>query len=364
VPADDNRARAVRAAALLIGDHDAAVWQSLGRLRQTPESSDIPEDVRVFVERNQESMRVAELALGRRQSSLEAEYGSARAGGSNTPSWLSMRRLSQALYSGARVQIKAERPDLAARRIATGLALSASLRQEPSLIAQLIRIGAATEHCDAVRRLLAQADLPADSLRQLAYWLQENREFAPMQVGLVAELRYGDGMFLSMERGDPSGVDGLTPFIWQRIGRVGRPFVRLARARYLREMEQLIDREISPRPHSPFRDLPRARRWSWRRMSDEMIPGLRRAVEAGDRFSGVLGVTELGVALRRYHVDHAEYPEDLSALVPAYLVRLPADPRTGRPPVYARVGAGFTLKADGTGQSSGDAALLEWRMEK
>jgi hypothetical protein len=58
-----------------------------------------------------------------------------------------------------------------------------------------------------------------------------------------------------------------------------------------------------------------------------------------------LAVAELGVALRRFKLGHGEYPDDLSALVPEYLDRLPIDPHTGRPPVYARQGSGFTLQA-------------------
>ena len=66
----------------------------------------------------------------------------------------------------------------------------------------------------------------------------------------------------------------------------------------------------------------------------------------GIKHNSVLGVTEIGVALRRYRLDRGSYPDELSALVPAYLARLPIDPVTGRPPVYARSGAGFTLKAE------------------
>ena len=75
------------------------------------------------------------------------------------------------------------------------------------------------------------------------------------------------------------------------------------------------------------------------------VPGLERAIDSGDMHNSVLGVTEIGVALRRYRLDRGSYPDELSALVPAYLARLPIDPVTGRPPAYARSGAGFTLKA-------------------
>ena len=61
-------------------------------------------------------------------------------------------------------------------------------------------------------------------------------------------------------------------------------------------------------------------------------------------FEGLLpeGI-QLEAMLRRYKLDRRAYPEDLSALVPAYLPQLPIDPVTGKPPVYTRDSDGFTL---------------------
>ena len=69
---------------------------------------------------------------------------------------------------------------------------------------------------------------------------------------------------------------------------------------------------------------------------------------------------EIGVALRRYRLDRGSYPDELSALVPAYLTRLPIDPITGRPPAYARRDAGFTLKAEPIRKDSSTNTALEW----
>ena len=61
-----------------------------------------------------------------------------------------------------------------------------------------------------------------------------------------------------------------------------------------------------------------------------------------------------------YRLDHGAYPDELSAAVPVYLSRLPVDPVTGRPPVYARRGPGFTLKAEPVGTSTAVNSALEW----
>ena len=78
---------------------------------------------------------------------------------------------------------------------------------------------------------------------------------------------------------------------------------------------------------------------------DGFTAAIERSIATGDEFSGVLGAAELAVALRRYRLDHGAYPDDLATLVPAYLSAIPVNPFTGKTPVYARQGEGFTLSA-------------------
>jgi hypothetical protein len=184
-----------------------------------------------------------------------------------------------------------------------------------------------------------------------------------MRVALVAELALQNAAFLKMEGGQPSDIfdQRKAPF-W--LGRRGRPFVRLARLHYLQEMERLIDLQAGPRPHPPFPTRTRYGPWDWRTPASSFLPGLDRAVESGDRHNSVMGVTAIAVALRRYRLDRASYPDELSALVPAYLPRLPIDPVTGRPPAYARSGAGFTLKAQAVSKDPSSNAPLEWVVER
>jgi len=70
------------------------------------------------------------------------------------------------------------------------------------------------------------------------------------------------------------------------------------------------------------------------------------------------------VALRRFRLDHGSYPDELSALAPAYVASLPIDPFTGRPPIYARRGAGFELHAEGPKNRTPRPPALDWIVEK
>jgi hypothetical protein len=124
-------------------------------------------------------------------------------------------------------------------------------------------------------------------------------------------------------------------------------------------MEALIEIQAGPRPRAKVRDSSPQGWWGSPRFGVDMVAGLEGAIDAGDLFNNVLGVAEAGVALRRYRLDHGSYPKNLAALVPAYLIRLPIDTVTGRPPSYARSGAGFTLKADAIRRDAAVPPALE-----
>jgi hypothetical protein len=184
-------------------------------------------------------------------------------------------------------------------------------------------------------------------------------------VALLAELRIGNTALMKMERGERTFLSDYSNSVWVGpLARIGRPFLRLGRIQYLADMERLIQVQRGGRPRPASAPPARRRPWDARRLSPGYTRGLERAMDSGDRFMGVLAVTELGVALRRYRLTHGIYPDAVSALVPQYLSRLPMDPVTGRPPTYLRNGAGFTLKGEVVGKDSPVSSALEWTVSK
>jgi hypothetical protein len=153
-----------------------------------------------------------------------------------------------------------------------------------------------------------------------------------------------------------SPVEGSSFGTWVTLV-VGRPFVRMSRVHYLERLDALMDVQAGPRPRAAF-DGESELRWLDRQVLS--TSGLERAIETGDLFMSALGATELGVALRRYRLDHGAYPDDLSAVVPAYLPDVPIDPFTGQPPVYLRQGDGFTLRAEGGRADRATSPALNW----
>jgi hypothetical protein len=308
----------------------------------------VPADVRAFVEANRAAIRVADDSRLRRQSNWEADYVSDR----GMPPLMELRTLSKAICVSALIDIDEGRPDGAAQTIGAGLAVASTLRQEPSLIAQLIRIAVATVQLQAVQQLIARAEPSKAALQDVARWLAENRMPGPMQPGLLADLKRGHAMMTRLERGQVEYLPGVTgnPPSWfaSPLAWLGRSLIRLGHVRYLQQMGALLDLQAGPRPLPEFAAVVTPSRWSWVRRWDSMFTaGLVRAIESGDQFTSELNAAELAVALRRFRLDRGAYPDELSALVPEYLASVPIDPFTGRPPVYTRQGAGFELHAEG-----------------
>jgi hypothetical protein len=343
VPAADNSARFVRAAAALAvrpGPNSGygTISDAVTYFEKLLEPSPVPEDLRAWLEANHAAIRMAGEAVTRHQASWDVDYA-----GGGGPRILDIGTLSNALYLATILDLKAELLDSASRNTAAGLAVAASLRHEPSMTSQLIRNAVAMQQCEAVKRLIARSEPSTRALEELARALAENRQTDPMRVGLRGELSFMKVVLVPKESG---------------------PLDRMGRVESLRQLERLIDAEEGPRP----RPRPRVpvSSGSWLRdpehLASILVSGLERAVDEGDAHNNVLGVAEIGVALRRYRLDHYSYPDDLSALVPAYLTRLPIDAVTGKPPVYVRSGPGFTVTARPV--TPGGKLALEWVVGK
>ena len=363
VPSADNRARAVRAAVALtvfeIGSPEhRAVERFLG-LRTSPP---VPADVRAFVEANRAAIRVAEDSRTRRQANWEIEPS-----GFNTPPWMELRTLSNAISLASLLALADERPDDAAKAVSSGLAVSSSLRQERNLIAQLIRIAVTAMQFRALQHLIVQAEPSKAALEDVARSLAENRTPAPMAVGLLSEIKYAHASWLSIAAGGAKlgalvGPNDSPPsWTAATLARLSRPLIRLAHARYLQHVGRLLDIQTGPRPRSDLGPTIPASPWpGLTRFDLTFTAGLERAIESGDQFTSELNAAELAVALRRFRLDRGRYPDELPALVPEYLASVPIDPFTGRPPVYARKGAGFELHAEGPKNRTPRPPALDW----
>jgi hypothetical protein len=315
----------------------------------------LPDDIKAFAASNEPAMRLLSDLGSRHQTNWEAE---------GVP-YLDVRTLGNALYVEALLDLEAGHTDDAVREIGRGLAVASSLRHRPDLIGQLIRIAVGAQPLDAVQRLLTQTEPSKAALEDLARSLAESRSPDPTAFALVGEASQMGANFDEIERGH-QGSAGVMSVISGPLGRIFRPLVRLAHAKYLRMIGILIDAQTGPRPHQPFPILDEPSWWSpIDRLMSFALPGLERTMLTSDEYLTSLAATEIAVALRRYRIDHGSYPDQLSALAPAYLAKLPNDMFTGQPPVYARVESGFELETQRSEpQVRRQSTPAEWRMAK
>jgi hypothetical protein len=369
VPDSDNRALVVRAAArhaVPIQDRNYH-YQFLA----FPVPSPVSAELRAFADANRDAIELLDGIRSRHQSNWN-EYFQRGV----DPPWTSIQLVSHAIFVRSLLDIEAGQPDDAARAITYGLAVAASMRQETATVAQEIRIGGvASVQLKALRQLLAASTPSAPALDQLAFWLAENRKLDPMQLALLAQMKDVSAMFARMEEGDIdlNVIDFIYPMTWPRwpsilletAGVVGRPFVRTARLRYLRYMDQLLDIQAGPRPRPLLPERPWPQPWQLvDRLVERFTVGTSYLIETGDNFASSLAVAEIAVALRRFKLDRGDYPDDVSALVPGYLDQLPIDPYTGRTPVYARQGSGFLLQGTASTPERTKWLALEWDVKK
>ncbi len=372
VPDSDNRAVIVRAAgAITVSPTPKTSYRGV----DLPVSSPVPADLRAFAEANRSAILLAEGVRTRAQSNWEMDY---RYPGKwiSWEEWKGLDTLIDAIYVTTIIDMEAGRADDASHAIASGLAVSTSLANEPDRRFQSIRTGAASRLFRAVRRLITELEPSRTSLDDLARWMAEARSPDAMLVGLLGELKQTNAILARLENGEVSQnlATYIYPMTWPRwgaayvgpIARMSRPLVRTARVRYLRYMGRLLDAQAGPRPRPAVATtVPVPQRWELiDRLTFKFAESVGMVFETGDDYTSEQAAAEVAVALRRYRLDRGGYPDDLAALVPTFLVSLPIDPSTGRPPAYARQGAGFTLRASVSRLGAGKELALEWNVPK
>jgi len=349
VPPADNRARVVRSAAALVVPLPGVKYHYLDYQLPAP----VPQGLRAFAESNADAIRAVDGVRTRRQSNWEIDYPAR----THYLPFDSIRILSDAIFLTAVMDLEAGRSDEATRMAVTGLGISASLRQEPDAVSQSLRVGyVGGRQIHAIREIVTRGSPSAGALEELASSLAENRTPDPALVFLLGELKEQNAILARMENGDidPNVAGYIYPMTWpswpmvllRPAARLGRPFVRQARVRSLEYTERLLDLLAGPLPHPRLPEFPAPQRWELvDRLAEKFASPLGWEAGMGDSFLRTLGRAQVGVALRRFKIDHGAYPDDPAALVPRYLPALPMDPATGRPPNYVRQGDGFALLA-------------------
>ena len=140
---------------------------------------------------------------------------------------MDLRVLWQAAYVAALLKIEEGHPDEAAKHIADGLAMAASLWQEPNIIPQLLRIAMRFSKSILIQRLMTRAETSKASLDEIARRLEENRSPDPILVGALSDARMTHAILRRMHEGPPRRrSDGSQSLRVEWPGRTDLPPIR------------------------------------------------------------------------------------------------------------------------------------------
>jgi len=294
------------------------------------------------------------------QTQLLSEYdlGPDVVAGSVLPRLARFRALSRWVGSAAVLAAWDEDIDEAFDLISAQLHIASSLRREPLLITQLVRVAIGGMAFNVMQKVLDE-DYPSD-------------EYVPMVVAELDKLRDREPFARALEAEQCSILAHDRKFMAAMY--VARPFRLLDESAYLEYMPQLIDLAVLPSYKS---------RDSLEKLEDELsglskfkvsarlvIPAASRALETQDRLVAQCDLAEMAIYLKQFKMKTGSYPEKLDAIVLEYIRELPVDPFTGTPYVYRKEGDGFVLYsvgvnlADDNGEPDGRAGDIVWRSSR
>jgi hypothetical protein len=260
-------------------------------------------------------------------------------GQSLRPEWNGARYLANTLGDGAQYAHLHGDDAEAVERLLDVVHLGRSVRQDPSLVGQLVGIGVEALACDAVQHVAPTLRLDrsaggtpasAEQARQLIAALLDDKDDRACLARALARERGGI----------LSAMNATAEETWAI-----RPLADRTTVRWLQVFDSLVDaaehksgaeaRKLtasmpgpgSPNPLVSFPALGPEQVVRYSRWFESFGPqNLARSIEQFHRVSAERRATAFIVAARLYRQDHGHWPDDAAALVPDYLDALPADP--------------------------------------
>jgi hypothetical protein len=244
------------------------------------------------------------------------------------------------------------RPNEALRALRAAFAVSSSLRSEPLLISELVRLASVSITLDALERVLSEQKFTADQLALLARDLTDAeaasreslfRALVGERAGAISVFKLSSAELarLSAFPSPPGGSMALKNLGFQLYRASG--FLQRDLSTYLELTDRLIAsvKLESPRALEEFRKADaQMTRFSTglgrlAMLSRMVLPALSKAGQKEANIEVRLRCARIVLAIERFRMDHSgALPSSLDKLTPTYLLTLPTDPLTGRPLLY------------------------------
>ena len=269
--------------------------------------------------------------------------------GAQFPHFAPVRRLAQLLHAQALIDAKAGKMDEALRSTELAFELVDSIKDEPTLVSQLVRISVVGIATRTFTDVLEYGGIDESQARRMYGALSAINMDTSTVTAIEGERTLGILAFQGVHNNSPSGkgllkAAGLPPLIHTWFW---RPMLYADEIYYLRGVSadlhrvSLPYREFSKHP-SPFsnQDPPR-----YAFLSGVLTPLYTRARSAAAQ-AGING-TQIVLALQVYKDRYGGYPASLGEPRAKLGWTIPEDPFSGKDFVYKRRGDGFLLYSIG-----------------
>lgn len=294
-------------------------------------------------------------------------YGNGDPAAIALPHLNALRTCAQVLGLRSLAELQNRQGAKALEDIKLQLRLVESLRTEPFLISQYVRIAMLKLALQPVMEGLAEnqwtdqqlsaLDQEIKKMNLVADYKSVMRGEIGFQAGIIDYLRRQPEQFLNLS-GENSGGKSV-PFpakiIWQSIpsGWFYQNQLNLSRitVEFYLPVADEVKLTISPtmtRQADAALKIETRRSTPYNLLERMLFPALGSAVEKFARAQALIQLSRTAIALERYRLAHEEYPESLDALALQFLEKVPHDVIGGGPLKYRRVASGqFVLYSIG-----------------
>ncbi len=308
---------------------------------------------KAYLEDNAETLQWLEKASQLEHARYPVDY---REGATVLMPWLADIRRCQMLYSlQMLVAIEQGETETFVGLACQGFALAGSLKQEPILMGQLVRIACEASTRSMIVRGFNRLEFADDQLKQLANHLEPTQD-----VTSLIRANAGEACLvlanLSEPIGLPPGESGWTSVVmtpYRLLGLMDRDLCEYLELLQIRlnpqsstvqaffEAGQIAESRCQAIPRSHF-------------MLRHLLPAMGRTTRLYGRYYAGFVTTRTAMAVLRYRLKHQQLPETLALLVPEFMSVVPADPLDGEPIRYVKRANGFIVYSVGEdGQDNG-----------
>jgi len=297
-----------------------------------------------------------------------------------TPDWISTlfphiqayRQGVMFLSAQAYLAMQEGKTSEAAEHVRVMLQTTAAMSDEPTLIAQLVRIVCGAISRNVLERLLAQGEYTDAELATLQRMLDTERNFAHFAAGIRGERAGAHVLLTNMENGTLNlqnlassigmGGGGTLSNLFQGLN--GWNFRRYLPANHLYLLKlyaQCLELDKLPwweQPAMMQSISVRPKGYEWL-LVHLLAPAIEKIHQAQMRTRAQLTTAMVAVACERYRMKHGAWPKSVEELMPAFLADRPRDAYTGRPIMIATHKEGISVYS--TGPDGIDDGGIIWR---